>query len=99
MQSKFLSRRELLARGAYGFGAAALWHLLAAEGLAALPHSPARVKNVIFLFMMGGQSHLDLFDPKPQMAEFHGQPIPSHLTQPKKSATGGVLETVLSNRY
>jgi len=52
------------------------------------------VKNVIFLFMMGGQSHLDLFDPKPKMTEMNGQPIPAHLTVAKKSATGGILETI-----
>jgi hypothetical protein len=74
----------------------ALWHLLSHEGLTAAtqPHMVPRAKNVVFLFMMGGQSHLDLFDPKPKMAALHGQPIPAHLTMAKKSATGGILETV-----
>jgi hypothetical protein len=52
---------------------------------------------VIFLFMMGGPSHVDLFDPKPKMAALHGQPMPASLIQAKKSATGGVLETVLAS--
>lgn len=40
------------------------------------PHFAARAKNVIFIFMSGGPSHLDLFDPKPQLNRFHGQPVP-----------------------
>ena len=42
-----------------------------------LPHFPARAKNVIFLFMTGGVSHIDTFDPKPELAKRHGQEIPS----------------------
>jgi hypothetical protein len=94
-----LSRRDFLARSSYGFGALALWHLLAREGLAEVsqPHFAPRAKSVIFMFMVGGQSHLDLFDPKPKMAGLHGQPMPASLVQAKKSATGGVLETVLAS--
>src|SRR5262245_43561089 len=98
-----LSRRDMLARCSHGFGAVALWHLLASEGRAEplqrpqLPHFAPRAKNVIFIFMMGGPSHLDLFDPKPKMAVLHGQPMPASLIQAKKSATGGVLETVMAS--
>lgn len=94
-----LSRREILARGAHGFGALALWHLLAQEGRTAstAPQVTPRAKSVIFLFMMGGQSQLDLFDPKPQMTPLHGQPMPASLVQAKKSATGGILETVMAS--
>lgn len=93
------SRRQFLARSSHGFGALALWHLLAEDGRAAgpPPHFAPRARNVIFLFMMGGPSHLDLFDPKPAMAALHGQPMPASLIEAKKSATGGVLETVLAS--
>ncbi len=93
------SRRDFLARSAHGFGAMALWDLLARDGHAEapLPHLAPRAKNVIFIFMMGGPSHLDLFDPKPKMAAMHGQPMPASLMQAKKSATGGVLETVMAS--
>jgi hypothetical protein len=75
-----ISRRQFLARSSHGFGAMALWHLLAGDGAAATqPHFAPRAKNVIFMFMVGGQSHLDLFDPKPQMAKWHGQPPPESL--------------------
>lgn len=90
------SRRRFLTRSSHGFGAMALWHLLCQDGRAGHlePHTKPRARNVIFLFMMGGQSHLDLFDPKPKMAALQGQPIPAELTNAKKSATGGILETV-----
>ena len=90
------SRRDFLAHSSHGFGAMALWHLLSQEGLSATSRTQLapRAKNVIFLFMMGGQSHLDLYDPKPKMAALNGQPIPANLTIAKKSATGGILETV-----
>src|SRR5581483_1898486 len=91
------SRREFLATSAHGFGAMALWHLLSRDGLAATPHFAPRAKNVIFIFMMGGPSHIDLFDPKPKMAALHGQPMPESLVQAKKSATGGILETVMAS--
>lgn len=94
-----LSRRDFLARSSHGFGAMALWHLLAHDGVAATPrpHFAPRAKNVIFIFMMGGPSQLDLFDPKPKMAALHGQPMPTSLVVAKKSATGGVLETVMAS--
>ncbi len=39
-------------------------------------HFPPRAKNVIFIFMSGGPSHVDLFDPKPELIRLHGQPVP-----------------------
>ena len=76
------TRRDLLLRSAHGFGATALWHLLANDNSFAReiqPHFAPRAKNVIFIFMAGGPSHLDLFDPKPEMAKQHGQPVPDSL--------------------
>lgn len=61
----------------------ALWSLLSQEkGVLAAPqpHFTPRAKNVIFIFMSGGPSHLDLYDPKPGMAALHGQPVPESLT-------------------
>ena len=79
------TRREMLTRGTHGFGAMALWHLLDRESAtvtAAQSHFAPRVKNVIFIFMAGGPSHLDLFDPKPTMAKRHGEPVPDSLLAP-----------------
>jgi hypothetical protein len=93
------TRRDFLARSGYGLGAAALWQLLARDGRTAdsQPHFEPRAKSVVFIFMMGGPSHLDLFDPKPKMAALHGEPMPASLVEAKKSATGGILETVLAS--
>src|SRR2546423_14962025 len=75
------SRREFLARAGGGFGALALAYLLgekSARGAESselsplfpkTPHHRATAKSVIFLFMEGGPSHIDLFDPKPKVNE------------------------------
>lgn len=72
-----LSRRAFLQRSAAGLGAIALGSLLQAR--AGQPHFAARAKRVIFLFMAGGPSHVDLFDPKPRLNELDGQKIPAEL--------------------
>jgi hypothetical protein len=80
------SRRELLVRAANGFGALALSTLLYEDGFgatvgrrdpeAALPsHFKPRAKHVIFLYMDGGPSQLDTFDPKPRLDKEHGAPF------------------------
>lgn len=77
-----LSRRSLLSRSAYGIGSIALHQLLAAngQGQSTQVHHRPLAQRVIFIFMSGGPSHLDLFDPKPKMADLHGQPVPNELT-------------------
>ncbi|MBL8173270.1 MAG: DUF1501 domain-containing protein [Bryobacterales bacterium] len=71
------TRRSFLKRCAGGVWAAALADRLAAEGMMPRqPHFPAKAKNVIFMFMEGGPSQLDLFDPKPGLAKYAGQPLP-----------------------
>ena len=80
--SETCSRREFLQQGGYGFGSIALWHLLASEGRASVQSRLSiapRAKNVIFLFMAGAPSHLDLFDPKPELTRRHRQRAPEHL--------------------
>src|SRR4051812_38328325 len=74
-RSSPLSRRELLAGAADGFGLLALRGLLGENARASepQPHFAPRAKNVIFCFMDGGVSHVDTFDPKPKLAELDGQ--------------------------
>jgi len=50
------------------------------------PHFPPKAKRVIWLTMAGGPSHLETFDPKPKLAEMHGQPMPGSMTQGKMLA-------------
>src|SRR5581483_7241659 len=85
------SRRAFFRNCAGGIGTIALAELLAADRLTAdtapglnplqakPPHFPARAKSVIFLFMAGAPSQLDLYDPKPEMRRWHGQPVPDYL--------------------
>ncbi len=83
------SRREFLQRAGGGFGLIALAAMLADEGLLAAdipavpnplaprrPHHRAHAERVIFLFMSGGPSHLETFDPKPDLHRLQGQPLP-----------------------
>src|SRR6266699_3138772 len=53
------------------------------------PHFPARAKNIIFLFMAGGPSQLELFDYKPKLIELNGQPIPQSFIEGKRFAFMG----------
>lgn len=72
------TRRQFLCRSGGGFGALALASLLRNEGVGSESATilPARAKRVIFLFMEGGPSHIDLFDPKPLINELAGQSLP-----------------------
>lgn len=79
-----VSRRQMLQRSAVGFGAVALQGLLNLEADAAStllpsekpPHFAPRAKRVIFLFMKGGPSHLDTFEPKPKLQRDDGKELP-----------------------
>jgi uncharacterized protein (DUF1501 family) len=81
----------MLRHAGCGFGMWAVLDLLRRDGLRAAPpvenplaprppHFPARAKHVISLFMQGGPSHIDTFDPKPLLAKRHGQPLPPSIT-------------------
>src|SRR5262245_32468765 len=88
----YLSRRDMLTRAGTGFGALALTSLLTNDRLLAAsptpdtrlptpsarsPHITPKAKSVIFLFMEGGPSHIDTFDPKPELDKLAGQTLPS----------------------
>ena len=79
--ANLLPRRNALGQMALGFGGLALNALLAEQSREASPLRPqalfpARARRVIFLFMHGGPSHVDLFDHKPRLEEFNGKPLP-----------------------
>lgn len=81
------TRREALLRGGAGFGAVALAGMLGSDRplfagevspfAARLSQAVARAKSVIYLFMEGGPSQMDSFDPKPKLNELAGKPLPS----------------------
>jgi hypothetical protein len=86
-----LSRREVLRRIGGGFGALGISSVFADAGFLSAapaaanplapkaPHFTPRAKRVIFLFMNGGPSHVDTFDPKSALTRYHGQPLPEHM--------------------
>lgn len=91
------SRREFLEKAGMGFGALALQTMLAGETqakpadrasefvdplISKRPHFTPRAKSVIFLFMEGGPSHIDLFDPKPVLQKLAGNPLPASFKRP-----------------
>jgi hypothetical protein len=99
-----------LARTGGGLGTLALGYLLSRDGALRLPsalaesaagpksaHIPARAKSVIWLFMEGGPSHLDLFDPKPALQKLAGQPMPESFGKPI-TAMGTASNTLLGTR-
>jgi Protein of unknown function (DUF1501) len=89
MNPKQIARRWFLEQCGVGLGAMALGQLLnAAENPLApkKPQFPAKAKNVIFLFMAGAPSHLELFDYKPQLAKFDGTLPPADLLKGYRAA-------------
>ena len=103
-----LSRRRMLATATTGFGLTAIQALLADPAFAGLPVSAARVrdplavlpphrtpraKNVIFLYMDGGPSQVDTFDPKPYLEKEHGQPIKLKVPPTQFDNVGKVLKS------
>jgi hypothetical protein len=94
-----LTRRHFFSRCGMGLGGIALASMLGqrpllgadarplANPLAPKPtHFPAKAKNIIFLFMAGGPSQLELFDYKPKLNELNGQPIPQSFIEGKRFA-------------
>lgn len=86
---QLLSRRQMLRQSGMGFASLGLAQLLGGQGLLASPqvsatnplaprspHFAPRAQRVIHLFMNGGPSHVDTFDPKPLLARYAGQPLP-----------------------
>jgi hypothetical protein len=97
------SRREFLQRSGFGLGALALPALFADSGLAPsavaatqspmtprMPHFPAKAKHVIHIFCNGGPSHVDTFDPKPKLTEYHGKELPTQNLKTERK-TGAAL--------
>jgi hypothetical protein len=104
------NRRQFLLQAGGGCGALALHWLLARDGHAAPaqkvvnplaakpPHFAAKAKRVIFLFMVGGPSHIDLFDPKPELTKQHGKPLPESFGRPISQFTKGDTPLLASTR-
>jgi hypothetical protein len=96
-----LTRREMLQRTCTGFGMIGLLGMLGGQSAATLlptraAHQTPRAKRVIFLFLNGGPSHVDTFDPKPALREYEGEQPSGELY--KKSKGSGFIPSPLSFR-
>jgi hypothetical protein len=98
------SRRDFLHTASSGLGGIALNWMLANDAradsknplAAKKPHFVPKAKRVIFLFMVGGPSQMDLFDPKPALEKWAGKPLPEGTGRPKSQFTSGG-ETILAS--
>jgi hypothetical protein len=101
------TRRHFFSQCGMGIGGVALASLMAERGLMAASQAaqggpgtplrgmhPAKAKNVIFLFMAGGPSQLELFDYKPVLQKLNGQPIPQSYIEGKRFAFMGTSHGV-----
>ncbi|MFN0172680.1 MAG: DUF1501 domain-containing protein [Bryobacteraceae bacterium] len=100
------SRRQFFQQAGSGLAGIALASLFEDDGWAAKipdplapkpPHHPPQAKSVIWLFMEGGPSHIDLFDPKPKLSELSGKPMPESFGRPI-TTMGTANNTLLGSR-
>lgn len=96
-----IKRRGFLSSCGVGLGSIALASLLAddAGAAAGVPHFAARAKHVIYLHMIGAPSHLDLFDPKPELVKRHNEPCPPEVTKGRDFAFIGKTSTLAGSPY
>ncbi|MFM7606791.1 MAG: DUF1501 domain-containing protein, partial [Prosthecobacter sp.] len=87
------TRRQFFGRASGGIGTLALSSLLQAQG--GLTHFAPRAKQIIYLFMQGGPSQLDLFDPKPGLATRHGEELPESIRKGQRLTTMTSKQTSL----
>src|SRR5499427_10882754 len=107
------SRREFVRDAFCGFGGLALAALMQEQEARALPtgpstvanplaaktpHHPAKAKSIIFLFMAGGPSHLETFDPKPLLNKLNGQPRPKEFGEVKRQFIKGAPKLLGTKR-
>src|SRR5438067_10140372 len=110
----FLSRRELLQRSGLGFGMLGLAGVLASGGALVAgpaapgavnplapkqPHFRPRAKRVVHLFMNGGPSQVDTFDPKPALDKYHGKPLPNPNLRTERKTAGAMRSPYKYKKY
>lgn len=86
-----MTRRDMLAQTSTGFGSIALASLMSEQAGARVIGKEAKAKNVIFLYMSGGVSHVDTFDPKPKLREMHGKPMPVKVERTQFNNNGKIF--------
>jgi len=100
----FAARRHFMTRSATSLGGLALASLWAEDGLpsdqkAAIPHHPPRAKACIYIYLAGGVSHIDLFDPKPELTRHHGERLPDSFTKNMRFAFINSQAKIMGSKY
>ncbi len=95
------NRRRFLSQVAGGIGAAALGDLLHADDGPTVrqPHFSPKAKHVIYMFMEGGPSQYELFDPKPGLQAYHGKPLPESMTKDLQLAFVKPSAAVMASKF
>ncbi|MFT5496799.1 MAG: hypothetical protein ACI9TH_002199, partial [Kiritimatiellia bacterium] len=98
---KTATRRQFFADCGIGLGQIAMGSMLGgvASGAAVTPPFPARAKRVIYLFMAGAPSQLELFDHKPKLKELDGKPLPPSVIKGQRYAFIQPDAAVLAPRF
>lgn len=108
-----ISRREMLCKAGTGMGSLALGCMLSncELGIATAggpdshplapkqPHYPGKAKRVVHLFMNGGASQVDTFDPKPELAKYHGKPLPTLTLRTERKTSGAMQSPFKFQKY
>src|SRR5436305_1324122 len=104
-----LNRREMLRRAGVGFGSLALTSLLLEDGFLSaanelddrplLPNFAGKAKSVIFLFMGGGPSQVDTWDPKPELAKWNGKDVPESIAKEVPRIARSPLKNLYASPY
>jgi hypothetical protein len=110
-----MTRRELLQRGGMGFGLLGLAGVFSVDGLLGQAaradavtvnplaprnaHFPAKARRVVHLFMNGGPSHVDTFDPKPALDKYHAKPLPNPNLRTERKTAGALRSPYKFQRY
>ena len=109
-----VSRRELLSRAGTGFGLLGLAGVMSEAGVLnrseaapaeigplapRAPHHAAKAQRVVHLFMNGGPSHVDTFDPKPALERLHGQPLPAGTLRTERKTSGAYRSPFRFQKY
>jgi hypothetical protein len=109
-----LTRRDFLCRSGMGFASLGLANLMASQGLLSAassadravsplapkgPHFAPKAKRVIHLFMNGGPSHVDTFDPKPMLQKYAGKPLPRNNLRTERKTGAAFASPFKFQRY